>query len=103
MTINNISCSYYELIHNTVLKNMAQSVTLSFSAPLELSIQMEEYMENTKLNRSELIKEALVEYFKSYDKKVIVSKLIENTYKTVLEIKKDIDSIKNKNGDKKCL
>ena len=52
---------------------MAKSITMSFSAPVELSIQMEEFMENTGFNRSELIKISLLAYFKSQeDKKIII-------------------------------
>jgi hypothetical protein len=39
---------------------MAKSITMSFSVPVELSIQMEECMENTGFNRSELIKVSLL-------------------------------------------
>lgn len=66
---------------------MAKSITMSFSAPVELSIQMEECMENTGFNRSELIKISLLEYFKSQEEKKQVTKKIEDTYETVLEIK----------------
>lgn len=66
---------------------MAKSITMSFSAPVELSIQMEECMENTGFNRSELIKISLLAYFKSQEDKKQNTKKIEDTYEAVLEIK----------------
>lgn len=66
---------------------MTKSVTMSFSVPLELSIQMEECMENKGFNRSELIKTALIAYLKSQDEKKQILKTLEDTHETVLEIK----------------
>lgn len=66
---------------------MSKSITMSFSAPLELSIQMEECMENEKITRSELIKKALSCYLSLQESNKENSKLIRDTYKTVLEIK----------------
>jgi metal-responsive CopG/Arc/MetJ family transcriptional regulator len=60
---------------------------MSFSAPLELSIQMEECMENTGFNRSELIKAAVLAYIKSQHDKKKEEKKMEDTYKVVLEIR----------------
>ncbi len=73
---------------------MAQSITMSFSAPLELSIQMEECMENTGFNRSELIKIALSEYFKTREEKKRMNKIIEDTYEVVLEIRNKVSLLK---------
>lgn len=72
---------------------MAKSMTMSFSVPLELSIQMEECMENTGFNRSELIKVALLAYIKSQEEKKQEAKKIEDTYEIVLELKKMISQL----------
>ena len=66
---------------------MAKSITMSFSVPVELSILMEECMENSGFNRSELIKTALMAYIKSEEEKKQAEKKIEETYEIVLEIK----------------
>lgn len=64
---------------------MSKSITMSFSAPVELSIQMEEQIENEKISRSELIKKALENYLslKAKDKESI--KLIQEIYDIALE------------------
>ena len=68
--------------------SISKSVSYSFSIPLELSIQMEECMENTGFNRSELIKIALIEYIKSLKEKNNYQKTVKDIYDVVLEIKK---------------
>lgn len=73
---------------------MAKSVTMSFSIPVELSIQMEECMENTGFNRSELIKVSLLAYFKAQEEKKLITKKIDNTYEIVLELKKMISELR---------
>lgn len=73
---------------------MAKSITMSFSAPLELSIQMEECMENTGLNRSELIKASLSDYFKKEEKKKQTDKKIEDTYEMMLELKEMVRQLR---------
>ena len=73
---------------------MAKSITMSFSAPVELSIQMEECMENTGFNRSELIKLSLLAYFKAQEEKKLTTKKIEDTYEIVLELKKMISQLR---------
>ena len=73
---------------------MAKSITMSFSAPVELSIQMEECMENTGFNRSELIKVSLLAYYKSQEEKKLTTKKIEDTYEIVLELKKMISQLR---------
>ena len=73
---------------------MAKSITMSFSAPVELSIQMEECMENTGFNRSELIKVSLLAYFKAQEEKKLTTKKIEDTYEIVLELKKIISQLR---------
>jgi len=72
---------------------MAKSITMSFSAPVELSIQMEECMENTGFNRSELIKVSLLAYFKALDEKKQTTKKIEDTYEVVLELKEMVNKL----------
>ena len=61
---------------------------MSFSTPIELSIQMEEYMELTGLNRSELIKISLVNYLESKKSK-------KNYDESLEKLKQDLDDIKN--------
>jgi hypothetical protein len=73
---------------------MAKSITMSFSAPVELSIQMEECMENTGFNRSELIKVSLLAYFKAQEEKKLTTTKIEDTYEIVLELKKMISQLR---------
>ena len=64
---------------------MSKSTTMSFSAPLELSIQMEEQMENEKISRSELIKKALEVYFELKKSNKDANKVINEIYKIVVE------------------
>ena len=66
---------------------MSKSVTMSFSAPLELSIQMEECMENEKTSRSELIKRALECYLSLKESNKENDKLTKEIHKIVLEIR----------------
>lgn len=68
-------------------KSVYKSVTMSFSAPIELSIKMEEYIESEKISRSEMIKKALEFYLGIKESNKENSKLILETYKNVLEIK----------------
>lgn len=72
---------------------MAKSITMSFSAPVELTIQMEECMENTGFNRSELIKISLLAYFKAQKDKKQNTKYIEDTYEAVLKIKSMVSQL----------
>jgi len=64
---------------------MSKSITMSFSAPVELSIQMEEQMENEKISRSELIKKALEIYFGLKESNKESNKLIHEIYRVVIE------------------
>ena len=73
--------------------SISKSVSYSFSIPLELSIQMEECMENTGFNRSELIKVSLLAYFKAQEEKKQNSKKIEDTYEAVLELKEMVSQL----------
>jgi metal-responsive CopG/Arc/MetJ family transcriptional regulator len=66
---------------------MSKSITMSFSAPVELSIQMEEEMENEKISRSELIKKALEFYFKLKESNKESNKLIHEIYRIVVEMR----------------
>lgn len=66
---------------------MAKSITMSFSVPLELSIQMEEHMENEKISRSELIKNALEFYLELKESNKESNRLICEMYKMVTEMK----------------
>ena len=73
---------------------MSQTVSMSFSAPLELSIQMEEYMELKGLNRSELIKIALSSYIRRQEEKKQSTKLLEEIHKDVIDIKMKLKGLK---------
>lgn len=75
---------------------MSKTVTMSFSAPLELSIQMEEYMELKGFNRSELIKIALNSYIKDQEDKRKSTKLLEEIYKNVIDLKEELNQLHNK-------
>lgn len=75
---------------------MSKTVTMSFSAPLELSIQMEEYMELKGLNRSELIKTALNSYIKDQGDKRKATKLLEEMHKDVIEMKEKLKQLTDK-------
>jgi len=66
---------------------MSKSITMSFSAPVELSIQMEEQMENEKISRSELIKKALEVYLGLKESNKESNKLIHEIYRIVIETK----------------
>ena len=59
-------------------------VTLSFSTPIELSILMEEHLEDKKIHRSELIKNALWEYLRPKHNN---NDKIDKIFDTVEEIK----------------
>ena len=69
---------------------MSNTITMSFSAPIELSIQMEEYMELTGFNRSELIKASLMSYLDIKNKEKDFQKLLEEIYKDVIDIKRAV-------------
>ena len=72
---------------------MNKSVTLSFAIPIELSIQMNVYMETKGLNRSQLLKAAVISFLGSQKKKELMPELLKTVHEEVLEIKK----ILNKN------
>ncbi len=55
---------------------------------------MEECMENTGFNRSELIKVSLLAYFKAQEEKKLITKKIDDTYEIVLELKKMISELR---------
>lgn len=66
---------------------MAKSITMSFSVPVELSIQMEEHMENEKITRSELIKNALSTHLQLKESNRESNKLIFEMHEMITEIK----------------
>ena len=70
---------------------MASSITMSFSAPIELTIQIEEYLEVHGISRSELIQRSLSYYINlSIDQEKQIKKnedLLEEVHKNILEIK----------------
>ena len=69
---------------------MARSITLSFTLPIELSIQMNVYMETKNLNRSQLLKTAITTFLNSEKTKDLMPSLMKNIHQDVLEIKKII-------------
>ena len=72
------------------MANKIKSVTMSFSIPVELSILMEEHMENEKIKRSEVIKKAIELYLKEKESTKENNKLIHEIYNNVLEIKNSL-------------
>jgi metal-responsive CopG/Arc/MetJ family transcriptional regulator len=66
---------------------MSKSVTMSFSLPVELSIQIEECMENEKITRSELIKKALEVYLGLKESNKETNRLIREIHEIALEIR----------------
>lgn len=71
---------------------MSKSVTLSFAIPIELSIQMNVYMETKGLNRSQLIKAALVSFLNTQQKKENIPELLETMHEELLEIKQMVSN-----------
>ncbi|PCJ22177.1 MAG: hypothetical protein COA94_09260 [Rickettsiales bacterium] len=63
-------------------------VSLSFAVPLELSIQMNVYMETKGLNRSQLIKAALRLFLEIQKKKEDIPVKLEEIHQELLNIKK---------------
>jgi hypothetical protein len=66
---------------------MSNTVTISFTLPVELSIQLDLYMEANHLNRSQVIKAALSAYLYGQQKKDETPDLLEKIYAELLEIK----------------
>lgn len=83
-------------MHRDIKIKMLKTVTMSFSAPLELSIQMEEYMELKGLNRSELIKSALSSYIRDQGDKRKAAKLLEEIHKDVIEMREKLQQLTDK-------
>jgi metal-responsive CopG/Arc/MetJ family transcriptional regulator len=69
---------------------MSKTVTLSFAAPIDLAIQMDVYMETKGLNRSQLIKAALVSFLDSHKKKETIPEVLNTIHKEILDIKRII-------------
>jgi metal-responsive CopG/Arc/MetJ family transcriptional regulator len=69
---------------------MSKTVTLSFAAPIDLAIQMDVYMETKRLNRSQLIKAALVSFLDSQKKKETIPEVLNTIHKEILDIKRII-------------
>ena len=70
---------------------MSKTVTLSFAAPIDLAIQMDVYMETKGLNRSQLIKAALVSFLDSQKKKETIPEVLNTIHKEILDIKRIIE------------
>ena len=69
---------------------MSKTVTLSFAAPIDLAIQMNVYMETKGLNRSQLIKAALVSFLDVQKKKETIPEMLNTIHNEILDIKKII-------------
>ena len=67
---------------------MSRTVTLSFAIPIEMSIEMNVYMETKGLNRSQLLKAAVRNFLDSQQKKGSMPKTLNAVHKDVLEIKR---------------
>jgi metal-responsive CopG/Arc/MetJ family transcriptional regulator len=67
---------------------MSRTVTLSFAIPIEMSIEMNVYMETKGLNRSQLLKAAVRNFLDSHQKKESMPKTLNAVHKDVLEIKR---------------
>ena len=67
---------------------MSRTVTLSFAIPIEMSIEMNVYMETKGLNRSQLLKAAVRNFLDSQQKKESMPKTLNAVHKDVLEIKR---------------
>jgi metal-responsive CopG/Arc/MetJ family transcriptional regulator len=67
---------------------MSKTVTLSFASPIDLAIQMDVYMETKGLNRSQLIKAALVSFLDLQKKKETIPEALSAIHKEILDIKK---------------
>lgn len=70
---------------------MSKFASISFSLPVELSIVLEEHVENEKTSRSELIKKALVAYFEEIEARPNIGHLVQEMHKNILEIKEKFD------------
>lgn len=66
---------------------MTKSITMSFSAPVKLSIKMEAEMELKQLTRSELIKIALNHYLESQQKKNDLAEQLNNINNNIAELR----------------
>lgn len=73
---------------------MAQSLSMSFSASIELTIIMEECMEDEKISRSELIKKAISFYVNSKKVDQDNIQVIQEIYKQVSEIKELLNKVR---------
>lgn len=70
---------------------MSKSITLSFTAPIELTIQLDMYTETHRISRSQLIKTAIVAFLESQERQEEdTPKLLEKIYEEMLEIKKAV-------------
>ncbi len=70
---------------------MKNSVVVSASIPIELSIMIEAHLEQKKMKRSELVKSALEQYF-DHNKQPDDRKIME----MLLSINNEVKEIKNK-------
>lgn len=66
---------------------MSKTITLSFAAPIDLAIQMDLYMETKGVNRSQLIKAALLSFLHSQEKQVNITEILDGIHNDVIEIK----------------
>ena len=69
---------------------MSKTVTLSFTAPIDLAIQMDVYMETNGLNRSQLIKTALISFLDIQKKQESMPEVLNVIHNEILDIKRII-------------
>lgn len=68
------------------------TITISFTAPVELSIKIEEYMENHDFKaRSPLIRIAITKFLEEKEKSTNTPEVLNEIYNEVLQIKKLIN------------
>ncbi len=66
---------------------MNKTVTLSFAAPIDLAIQMDVFMETKGLNRSQLIKAALISFLDLQKRKETIPEVLDTIHEEIIDIK----------------
>jgi metal-responsive CopG/Arc/MetJ family transcriptional regulator len=78
---------------------MKTSATFSFTIPIELSIQMDVYIEEHGLKRSQFIKNAIVSFLNEKHKKEMMPKLMEDIYKEIIDVKQNLTKMNIKDSE----
>ena len=69
---------------------MGKSATLSFTIPIELSIEMDLFMETQEIGRSQFIKEAIKSFLLSNKEKEQIPTLLQEIKESIIEMKSTI-------------